>query len=465
MSERILQVSGLYAKVGGAEVYMHRLIDALRERGLCVGVFGGSPEVEIDEEETCVIRRPDFDAAALIQDEAVSEAFVAFCDRFRPDLIHAHNISSFPADFARTVRSIGVPVVQTVHEWGLLCPNAWCVLPDGSVCEGGPGMKCLQNGCESNYPFDGRILTSAILRYNLTPRSFDRFICPSQALARDLGRHGYPGLVELPYWAEQGEGATTSANADRDPDLILFLGRLVREKGVEYLVRAMPMVLEKRPSARLAIVGGGSDQERLEGIARDLRLGDRVVFHGRVPHEQVQSYFRRAWVNVLPSIWCENSPVTCYESYLSGLPMIASDIAGLPAMVVEGETGLLARPRDSEHLAERLVEILGDRELHGRLAAGCIEALGRYRKDDHIDQILALYGEMLENASRKVVAQDASGPGHSLLDEDVVGILDRTLREYTRIESWAVGMKKHIDWMESKEPPSGFARLVRKLKG
>ncbi len=462
MTKRILQVNAYYAKVGGAEVYMHLLADALRDSGYEVGIFGGSPEVDLDEPNLRVFTRPDFDAATLVRDPALTEAFAAFAERFRPDLIHVHNINSLAADFAQAIGAVGVPVVQTVHEWGQLCPNAWCVLPNGTVCEGGPGAKCMQHGCESNYPFDGRILTAAILRYNSIPRTFDRFLCPSQALADDLTRHAYPRAEGLPLWVEL-EASDAAEETERERDHVLFLGRLVPEKGVEYLVRAMAHVRRKRPLAKLSVVGGGPELERLQALAAELGLGDGVIFHGKVPHEEVRAYFGRATVNVLPSIWCENSPVTCYESYVAGLPMVASRIAGLPAMVVEGETGLLAEPRDPEDLADKIVRVLEDDELHARLSEGCRKAHAHFTRERHMARILEVYGEMLSEGSGD--RDGARGPNQRLDSTDAFDILHRTVEEYCKLEKWAIGMKKHIDWLESKDKPNVIERIGKKLRG
>jgi glycosyltransferase involved in cell wall biosynthesis len=459
MAKRILQANAFYAKVGGAEVYMHNLTEALREKGFEVGVFGCSPDADLDEPEVRVLEKPDFDAARLVRDPELSGAFRDFAARFQPDLIHIHNLNSLAADFPLTLGTIGVPVVQTVHEWGQLCPNAWCVLPDGRVCEGGPGAKCMVSGCESNYPYDGRILTAAILRYAIIPKTFQHFLCPSQALADDLTRHGYPNAEGLPLWVDIegfGEGEEVPV---REQDHVLFMGRLVREKGVEYLVRAMPHVLERIPAAKLSIVGGGPELEGLQALAEELGLGASVVFHGKVPHEKVKGYFARASVNVLPSIWCENSPITCYESYDSGLPMVASDIAGLPAMVVDGETGLLARPRDPADLAEKIVRLLTDRELHERTSAGCRAANDRFTRERHMTRILEVYQGLLEGAGAGEAA-----PATPLASDDVLDVLHRTVEEYCKVERWALDMKKHIDWIESQEKPSVIEKLGRKLR-
>jgi len=461
MTKRILQVNAYYAKVGGAEVYMHNLIEALGREGYEVGVFAGSPETALDELKVRVVTRPDWDPFRLIRDPELSDAFRDYCARFEPDLIHVHNVGSLAADFAQTVGSIGVPVVQTVHEWGQLCPNAWCVHPDGTVCEGGPGAKCFLHGCEANYPFDGRVLTASVLRYNLIPKTFHHFLCPSQALADDLIRHNYRNVEALPLWGDAEDfDAGGSAVPERESNHILFLGRIVPEKGVEFLVRAMPHVLRKIPAAKLSIVGGGTEVERLEALARKLALGDSVVFHGKVPHDEVKNFFARATVNVLPSIWCENSPVTCYESYIAGLPMVASRIGGLPAMVVDDDTGFLANPRDPEDLAEKIVRVLSDEALHARLSDGCRRAFARFSKEKHLARIVEVYEALLASPPDSA---PGGGADTALASADVLDSLHRMMMEFGKVEEWALGMQKHIHWLESKDKPSLLQQLRRKL--
>jgi glycosyltransferase involved in cell wall biosynthesis len=417
---RVLQVNAFAGKVGGAEIYCHGVMDELRARGHEVGFFAGDPERAERTDTTCIVRRPEFDPA---------------------NLIHLHNTHHLSVGFVSEAARVGAPVIQTAHDFGYLCPNSWCVWPDGTVCEGGPGQKCFEHGCEANYPYDGRIVLSFKLRYEVTKASVRAFPCPSEFLARKLTAHGFPNAFGLPLWVEGAERAPRSREElpPRDPDRVLFLGRLVPEKGVEFLVRAWPRVLERFPRAVLSIVGGGPDQERLEGIAREVGLDPGAVFTGKVPHEQVAEHLERATCIVLPSIWCENSPVTTYESYRAGLPMVASDIAGLPAMVRPGETGLLARPRDAEDLAAKLCELLGDPALQARLQQGCLDSVERFTKQKHFDRLLAAYDQVL-----------AEGPLEPNVDLDLLAASNAFLERFAEVEKWALDMQKHIQWLESQ---------------
>lgn len=437
---RILQVNSFAAKVGGAEVYCHGLIDELRARGHTVGFFAGDPERSARDAETCIVERPEFDAGKLIHDAALEDAWAEFAAEFRPDLVHLHNVHHLPVGFLAAAARAGAPVLMTAHDFGYLCPNSWMVWGDGTVCAGGPGRKCFEHDCGSNYPFDGRIVTAWKLRYEVLKATVRAFACPSAFLAERLTEHGFPNAVNISLWTEGGDGRPRSVDdlPPREAARVLFLGRLVREKGVETLVRAWPHVLRDHPHATLSIVGGGPEFEPLKALAQELGLDADAIFLGKVPHEAVGEHLERATCQVLPSWWCENSPVTTYESYLVGLPMIASDIAGLPQMVRPGETGLLARPRDERDFARTIGALLADPALQRTLQQGCLDSVARFTKERHMEQLSALYDEVL-----------AQGPTNRPdAHADLLAATDAFVRRFDEVERWALGMQKHIQWLE-----------------
>lgn len=454
---RILEVNTFAAPVGGAEIYMHTLVDELASRGHEVGLFAGSPDEDVDEPTRRIVQRPDWAGRTLVHDPALIDAFERFAAAFRPDVIHCHNLHSFPVSFLAAAHRTGAPLMLTAHDFGLLCPNSWCVRGDGTVCEGGAGKKCFDgHGCETNYPYDGRVVLSVKLRAELAKRVFQRVTAPSRFLANKMAEHGYQNCEGLPLWVDRSKEDQLDRSIEREQNLVMFVGRLVREKGVEYLVRAWPLVKRERPDARLLIVGGGPELEPLRALAGELGLDANEVLPGRVPHAEVAGLMARATCQVLPSIWCENSPLTTYESYLAGLPMIASRIAGLPEMVREGETGLLATPRDERDLAKAIVRLLGDVELQKQLQQGCRESVERFSRDRHMTRITELFEEL--------VAEGQTVPA-SAVDEDQLFAASAMFEKFDDVERWALDMKGHIDYLENQssnvEPVKAFARHLK----
>lgn len=181
-------------------------------------------------------------------------------------------------------------------------------------------------------------------------------------------------LRELPRAAERtsviphiqiGE-APPSSKAQEEENLILFFGRIWEYKGLEYLIRAEPLITAKVPSARFFIAGEGEDFARY----RDMMVHpDRFVVHNEyIPEDRAADYFRRASVVVLPYIEASQSGVIPM-AYSAGKPVVATTVGGLPEMVENGRTGYLVPPRDSAQLAEAVTKLLLDHSLRRSMGA------------------------------------------------------------------------------------------------
>lgn len=145
----------------------------------------------------------------------------------------------------------------------------------------------------------------------------------------------------------------------RDAKIILFVGNLIPRKGVEYLIRALPIILTKIPNALLVVVGDGSQRGELEQLVDELDLRSNVIFTGRIPTERLCLYYGAADVFVLPSLH-EGHPMVLLEAMASGLPVIATKVSGSIETVVHGVNGYLVEPRDIYQLAEAVIKVLTD---------------------------------------------------------------------------------------------------------
>lgn len=137
--------------------------------------------------------------------------------------------------------------------------------------------------------------------------------------------------------------------------------RLFPKNGVEFLVRAIPLAAAQDPGIEAILVGDGPDRERLEALARELGVGDRITFLGRRPHDEMPGLLCSGEVAVFPSLM-EATSVAALECMACGVPVVASRVGGLPE-IVDREVGRLAEPGDPASLAEALVDLLRDPEL------------------------------------------------------------------------------------------------------
>jgi glycosyltransferase involved in cell wall biosynthesis len=449
---RVLQVNTFADRVGGAEVYLHDLSARLREAGHIVGLFASSSAASTSTPEARVVRRPDWDGGALLSDGPLESAFVEFCGEFKPDLIHLHNLHSFSVTLVARLAQLGIPTVQTIHDAGLLCANSWLVHGDGQVCEGGVGAKCAQHSCERNYPYDGRILTSTRLRADALRRTCEAWIAPSVFFQGLAARHGLEPVHRIAYSCSK-----VRPPRERRPSSkrILFAGRLVREKGIEFLIRAWPEVLSAHPDAELFIAGDGPVRESLVALCGDLGLDAARILRGKVPHAEIDGLMLESCALALPSIWVENSPLSCYESLQVGLPMIASSIGGLPDLVVPGRTGWQVPARDQQALSSAMISALDPAGPWMDLHRGCLEMAASLTPTRHFEAVLAVYRQAQER-----------GTSHRLaIDTDLIASADGLLQQFSRVEGWALDMKKHIEYLEgigrADQPVKSFARHMK----
>ena len=158
---------------------------------------------------------------------------------------------------------------------------------------------------------------------------------------------------------------------------VLFTGRLIQRKGVDYLLRAIPHVLKSLP-ARFIITGDGDQRSRLEAISRELGIEDHVEFLGFVDHDRLNDEYARCdlWVN--PSIIddrgdTEGLGVGSLEAYAHGKPVVCSNVGGIPDAVIHQQTGLLVPEKQPLQLAEAIVSILSDPAMARNMAAAGLE--------------------------------------------------------------------------------------------
>jgi len=143
---------------------------------------------------------------------------------------------------------------------------------------------------------------------------------------------------------------------------VLFVGRLVAVKGVRLLIEAVGQLRRSHPDLKLTIVGDGSERAALEALTSELGLTDLVTFAGYRPQHAVADILRDTDMLVLPS-FAEGVPIVLMEAMASRLPVIASQVAGVPELVEDGVTGFLVPPGDQVALANRLDALLSQPRL------------------------------------------------------------------------------------------------------
>lgn len=213
------------------------------------------------------------------------------------------------------------------------------------------------------------------------------------ALCREL--EGLEGKVEvIPFGIDESRWAGVPPEPTSGPIRALFLGRLVRYKGVDVLLRA----LERVPELRLDIVGAGPEGPRLRTLAQALAVTDRVRWYGEYPDEDIPRRMAEAHFLVLPSVTVEEMfGLVAVEAMAAGRPVITTDLpTGVRDVNSHGQTGLVVPLRDPDALARAMNTLAGDAALRARMGAeGRRVVAERYTRRRMAEAHIALYERVL----------------------------------------------------------------------
>lgn len=239
-----------------------------------------------------------------------------------------------------------------------------------------------------------------------------RVVTPSDAAGLWLRRHAVrtpyvvvPTGVRLPPPDMRGPAR---ARFDLGPadTVVLYAGRIAREKNLPVLVAAMAPLLAESSRLHLWVVGDGPQREELRTLARQTGVGDRVRFFGFVSREEIDQYYAAADVFAFTSM-TETQGLVVVEAMAHGLPAVVVQGGGAGAAVRDGENGFLVSNRPQE-VTEALRQIITDRRLAERLSAGARETAAEYTVEKMVSRVVAVYHEALgtERADIQTVAVD-----------------------------------------------------------
>jgi len=210
-----------------------------------------------------------------------------------------------------------------------------------------------------------------------------RFVVISESTRDDLVRRGIPAdRIDVVHCGlDHDLYRPDPAVRKSERPTIVFVGRLRRYKGLDWVMRALPDVIAGVQGARLVVLGDGPFREALERAAQRLGVAGAVEFHGFVPSAEKVRWMREAWVLVQPSPK-EGWGLTVVEAGACGTAVVATDAPGLRDSVRNGETGLLVPYDDRRRLSETLIRVLSDSALRDRLAAAGITWSRRFQWPD-----------------------------------------------------------------------------------
>ncbi|MFV1921468.1 MAG: glycosyltransferase family 4 protein [Methylotenera sp.] len=365
---KILQANKFFFRNGGSETVMFQERDYLLAHGHQVIDFSMQDTrnyessyqnyfVENRSYTNSASKLSKFtDAVSFIHSNEAVKNISRLIDVTKPDLIHCHNIyHQLTPSIIGAAKKLGVPTVLTLHDYKPVCPT-YNRLRNGEACSDcldGDFSSVLKHRCA-----DGSLGKSSLLYAEAIVQKWlgnyekvDAFIAPSQFMQHSIAHRISKERIHLLY---NGIDVNEVQSSDEDEGYVLYLGRLVPEKGVETLLKAH---LKSKESWQLVVAGTGPMYDVLK-----LQYKSSILV-GYLAGNALKEKIRKASVIVVPSEWHENCPMSVLEAMAYGKPVVASRMGGIPELVDEGKTGLLYEAGDVDGLLLALDQLMNSKSL------------------------------------------------------------------------------------------------------
>ena len=382
----ILILHNKYQISGGEDVVVAAEAAGLSQRGHTV-------RLEEVSNETIVGVRKKMATFLGASNNRASVAWIrALISEYSPDVIHVHNFFPLlsPA-IHHAAAAEGVPVVQTLHNYRLICVGA-LLLRDGILCEKcvngsrywGVIHKCYRNSFLGSYA-----IQRMQMRSSGSPgwrNDVQRFIALTEFARNKFIEGGIPAhkiVVKPNFPALCGE-----LSADEKRNGALFVGRLSHEKGVHVLLNAWA----RMPEVPLRVAGDGPDLQRLKDCAPP-----NVTFLGRLTTEAVRHEMKCAQALIIPSISYEGFPMALVEAFACALPVIGSRLGALEEIVSQNQTGFFFEPNDTESLTRVVKRLFANPKILADAGQAARERyLTRYTPEKNLEQLEGIYAKAIE---------------------------------------------------------------------
>lgn len=397
---KILMVNKFLYPKGGAETYFLKIGKYLEEQGNEIEYFGMYSEKNtVGNKLNLYTTEMDFHTSKfkkilypfrILYSFEANKKIKKIIKEFKPDVIHLNNINfQLTPSIIETAYKMKVPIVQTVHDYQMICPNH--LLYNNKICEKcikGSKWNCARNNCIHKSKIKSIIGSLEAILYTKilkTYKKVDKFICPSDFLmnklieANDIFKDktiSIKNFIEL-----------KDVPKVQKEDYVLYFGRLSEEKGLNIFIETC----KELPNIKFKIAGTGP----LENICKNI---NNVEFVGFKTGNELEELIAKAEFSVYPSVWYENCPLSILESESLGTPVITANYGGMKELVEDNETGVLVENINKESLKQAIQNLNNNQKLIDKMFENCMNkrkdmiSLGQY-----CDEILKIYNQVIKN--------------------------------------------------------------------
>ncbi len=387
---KILQLFNYYQHTSGEDVYFDSLVRLLRSKGHDVYAYTKNSKGIIEN-----VKGKLRVAVGMFQNIKVENELEDIIKKFKPDIAHFHNIYPLITPVAYLLcRKYRIPIVQTIHNYRFLCPRA-TLLRKGKICE-----LCINNrfkyssiihNCYHS-SFTASLLYSLSDFYYQQKKAFDSI---TKYIFLTNFTHDYylkylnipkEKTSIIPYFTDDFH---TEEEKKTTGDYILYVGRLVEEKGIIPLLD----LFVKLPQAQLVVIGAGP----LENMVNKYAKHKNILIKGKMERFQTIEYIRNARFTIFSSLWYDALPLTLIESYSQSTPVIVPKFGVFPDLVDDGKSGIFFQYNNYEDLKEKIINIYNNSQPIKTMSVySRKEYEKKYTSEHHYISIMKLYRSLVE---------------------------------------------------------------------
>jgi len=390
---KILQVCEYYQYLGGTEQYIIDVSKQLESLGHKVAIVYG-----IETEHTLKSSYEKYFFPSITKSEKLDKDteknLLSIIKEQKPDIIYAHNVENF---YIIERLSTMKPLLRFVHDHRIFCPKGDKILnSQDRICEYPCGLHCFINAylnrCLPRNPYSSITRIRKKIKELKINRKI-KIIVASHYMKNCLLQNGFlsNNVEVLPYYCDDHDNCKDVIF----DDFILFVGRICKQKGLQFLIQSMKKLPQK---LKLVVIGDGHYLPEIKLLVKNFGLENRINILGSLLNEEIGQYYKKCLAVIMPSIWTEPFGIVGIEAMSYGKPVIAFNVGGISEWLKDGENGFLVERGNISQLVEKIQVILNDKELckkMGKNARNTFES--KYTKMAHIKKLLEIFDKTINS--------------------------------------------------------------------
>ena len=403
-----------FSNYGGGQVYVRNIVDEFCQRQDVTTIVVSFCKGQVSE-----VRKYNGIDVFLVNDE---QSFREVLLKTKPDIVHANGEKLLSA---RLCKELGIPCIVTAHHGGLVCPAGTLLNTDDEICripaDYSHCLKCylrntptglfwhplLKHYSQEHFcrigkrleklpfvPFltpigkTGMIVTQRLADWKELCEAATHFIAPSNAMAETIERNGCPQdkISVIPHGIPNAKFQVSSSRFQDVPVDFYYVGRINYVKGIHVLLKAFSAI--DNPDIRLHLIGGaGNDSERryMRRLQRQYRNDKRVVWHGKIPYEQISNTIKNFHCLIHPAICLEAFGLNISEALAQHKYVIATRCGGAEMQIHNENDGILVEPNNAEEIEKSIFQFINKPVLSG---ASVISV------QQHVSDLIATYNRL-----------------------------------------------------------------------